>query len=456
MKPGHGGKAAVGALTVLLFAATAGWAVPNPAMMGVVDGVNGPSFAFTATSGHISTPEGNSVLFWGLADGASPVQYPSPTLIVAQGELVTVEVTNALPVPVSLVFPGHAVTATEVAVGTTQQGILTLEALPGGTVRYQFTATEPGTYLYHSGTRPDLQVEMGLVGAIIVRPSGFDQMMDMDRRAYATMDSMYDAEYLFLLTEMDPVIHRLVERGLIDQVDTTAFFPTYWFINGRAAPDTMFEPYVGWLPNQPYNSMPMMEPGQKLLMRVVNGGRDLHPFHQHGNHARIIAQDGRVLDTGDLVVAGDIDLSYEVFTFQAVPGQTMDGIFTWTGAGMGWDIYGHPTADPLTLQPNEDPADHGKPFPVLLPEKQDLTFGGFWSGSPFLGSMAALPPGEGGLNPASGFVYMWHSHTEKEMVNNDVFPGGMMTMLVIVPPGMLDAMAAPAVPMGINPFFGGQ
>ena len=116
------------------------------------------------------------------------------------------------------------------------------------------------------------------------------------------------------------------------------------------------------------------------------------------------------------------DLSYEVFTFQAVPGQTMDGIFTWTGAGMGWDIYGHAPGDPL--QPNEDPADHGKPFPVLLPEKQDLTFGGFWSGSPFLGAMAALPPGEGGLNPASGFVYMWHSHTEKEMVNNDVFPGG--------------------------------
>ena len=452
MKAVHGGKAAVGALTLLLLAATAGWAVPNPAMMGVVDGVNGPNFAFTATSGHLSTPEGNSVLFWGLADGASPVQYPSPTLIVTQGALVTVDVTNALTVPVSLVFPGHVVTATEVT-GPTQAGLLTLEAASGGTVRYQFTATEPGTYLYHSGTRPDLQVEMGLVGAIIVRPAGFDQMMDMDRRAYATMDSMYDEEYLFLLTEMDPLIHRLVERGLLDQVDTTAFFPTYWFINGRAAPDTMFEPYVGWLPNQPYNSMPMMEPGHKLLMRVVNGGRDLHPFHQHGNHARIVALDGRVLQT-PASTTDLLDLSYEVFTFQAVPGQTMDGIFTWTGAGMGWDIYGHAATDPL--QPWEDPADHGKPFPVLLPEKQDLTFGGFWSGSPFLGAQASLPPGEGGLNPASGFVYMWHSHTEKEMVNNDIFPGGMMTMLVIVPPGMLGAMAAPDVPMGVNPFFGGQ
>jgi hypothetical protein len=26
---------------------------------------------------------------------------------------------------------------------------------------------------------------------------------------------------------------------------------------------------------------------------------------------------------------------------------------------------------------------------------------------------------------------MWHSHSEREIVNNDIFPGGMMTMLVI-------------------------
>jgi len=29
---------------------------------------------------------------------------------------------------------------------------------------------------------------------------------------------------------------------------------------------------------------------------------------------------------------------------------------------------------------------------------------------------------------------MWHSHTERELVNNDIYPGGMLTMMVIVPP----------------------
>jgi hypothetical protein len=73
---------------------------------------------------------------------------------------------------------------------------------------------------------------------------------------------------------------------------------------------------------------------------------------------------------------------------------------------------------------------------VLLPGDQELTFGGMYSGSPFLGTLGSLPPGEGGLNPNAGFVFMWHSHTEKEMTNWDIFPGGMMTMLIIEPPGV--------------------
>ena len=29
---------------------------------------------------------------------------------------------------------------------------------------------------------------------------------------------------------------------------------------------------------------------------------------------------------------------------------------------------------------------------------------------------------------------MWHSHNEKEITTDDIFPGGMMTMLVIEAP----------------------
>jgi hypothetical protein len=58
-------------------------------------------------------------------------------------------------------------------------------------------------------------------------------------------------EYLFLISEIDPVIHRQVQLG--QPVDTTAYFAVYWLINGRAAPDTLADAFS--MPNQPYTSL---------------------------------------------------------------------------------------------------------------------------------------------------------------------------------------------------------
>ena len=427
-------------------------------------GESGPSFALTAKADRISTPEGGSFLFWGFAAGAARAQYPGPTLIVNQGDTVTVTVTNALPAAgqrVSLSFPGQSgVTAVCVPVDpsdpvdTCVQGPIALEAGFGQGVTYTFTASRPGTFLYNSASRPDLQIEMGLFGALIVRPG-------VPNQAYATPESAYDQEYLFLLSEMDSTIHDMVEQQGVAALDRSGKlanpFANYWFINGRNAPDTMAEPNLGRLPTQPYNSLPRTHPGDRVLMRVVGGGRDMHPFHHHGNHARVIAVDGFLKQSAP----GDaLDLSHEVFTVQSLPGQTVDAIFRWTGKDLGWDIYGsnpiegndpeYSAADPtlivyphtcgpavdaegLDLTTREYCADHKKTIPVTLPEQFSLAFGGFWPGGPFLGASALLPPGEGGLNPNAAYTYMWHSHTEKEITNYDVFPGGMMTMLLVEP-----------------------
>ncbi|MGA1870208.1 MAG: multicopper oxidase domain-containing protein [bacterium] len=441
---------AIGILTITLTALLL--LLPMPNAEAVIDGLTGNSFNLKAKADHISTPIGGSLLIWGYANGDDRAQYPGPTLILNQGETITVNLTNELDIDqdgddipdmnVSIVFPGQE---NVVACGGTS-GLLTREATFGGTVSYTFTATHAGTYLYHSGTSPEIQVEMGLLGAIIVRPSGFNPDAT---RAYNHPDAAYDHEYLFLLSEMDPRIHETVEfcgvAALKDTDFLSDYFPNYWFINGRNAPDTMLMAYVPWLPTQPYNCMPRMHPGERLLMRVIGAGRDLHPFHFHGNHARIIAKDGRLLESSPGLGA---DLSYELFTIQSIPGETVDAIFEWTGKGLGWDIYGHEGAEPGICEgyiPGDlatffDPVtkeycpDHGKPFPVSLPEELDLTFGRFYSGSPFLGTLGNLPPGEGGVNPTGGFVFMWHSHTEKEMTNYNIYPGGMMTMLIIEPP----------------------
>ena len=427
-------------MTVLLL-----WSVQVQA---VVDGVEATSFDLVARQDHISTPDGDSVLMWGYALGVNRMQYPGPTMIVNEGDTVTVTLTNALPAAhgqnVSIVFPGHVVTATGGVAGA-----LTQEAPPDGLtiVTYTFTATHPGTYLYRSGTRQDLQVEMGLVGAIIVRPAGATPPTETRnfsppfKLAYNHADTAFHYEYLYLITEVDIDIHRLVEFGRIDEVDTTTRRAVHWFVNGRAFPDILQPPGVPWFPTQPYNILPQTHPFEKVLIRVIQAGWELHPMHYHGQDFSVIAVDGRLLSTnpaGGPTGPGP-DLAWKASTINFTPGQTADLLWEWTGADLGWDIYGHAPGDPYeTGYEVEDPGndDHGKPFPVILAQRDDLAFGQFWSGSPFLGALGDLPPDHPGLNTGGGYLFPWHSHTEKELASNDVFPGGLLTFIILEHPSV--------------------
>ena len=406
----------------------------------VIPGISGPTFNLVAGSANIPTPDGDSVRIWAYGDGTNPVQYPGPTLIVTQGQTVRVNLTNNLTRRVSIVFPGQQ----RVTASGDVKGLLTWEANPnGGHASYSFVASQAGTYMYHSGTRPELEIEMGLVGAIIVRPASFNQ--NSNRTAYGHPDTAYDHEYLFMLSEMDPFIHDLVDVGLINDIDNTTWNPRFWFLNGRNAMDTLSDHNVPWLPNQPYGALARTHPGEKVLIRLIGAGRDMHAFHPHGNHSVLIARDGRMLSSGP---GAGPDLGLRDFTFTPTPGETMDMIFQWTGFKLGWDIYGDPTQDGFAHTcsdgngddfddvTHEYCPDHGKPLPVVLPALQDVTFGGQYSGSPFLGHFGELPPGEGGLNLNGGLFFMWHSHNEKELINFDIFPGGMMSFVIIEPLGV--------------------
>jgi len=287
---------------------------------------------------------------------------------------------------------------------------------------------------------------MGLVGAIIVRPTLGASY------AYNHADTFFDHEYLFLLTEMDPRIHQLVDFGRMSEVDTTTFFPVLWFINGRNLPDTLAPAQAPWLPNQPYNCFPRMHPGDRVLLRMIGAGRDLHPYHTHGNNHLVIAKDARLLTSTPANPNAAPDIAISHFTTAVAPGETVDAIWYWTGEKMGWEIFGTEPGFEHTCDGDTTPGctgaacfdsvtyeycpDHGKPFPVIFPNQLDLQNGMFWSGSPFLGTAGVLPPGEGGFNMNAGFFFMWHSHAEKELTSNNIFPGGMATMAVVEPPGV--------------------
>jgi FtsP/CotA-like multicopper oxidase with cupredoxin domain len=479
---------------------------------GAAPGIKGSSFNLTAQASFISQPDGAMIYSWGYGcadtssvtfvpampnNNCSTMQVPGPTLIVTENTQFTVTLANSLPAAAgntSILFPGLQLISTSGGAA----GLLTQEATATSPVTYTLKALSPGTRAYYSGTRGDLQIEMGLYGAVIVLPASppscparnfnAETATETDYRlstaAYDHPATCYDREYLFQFSEIDPRIHRQalaqagntcptgVTSGCMN-VATEPYRPTYYMINGRSMPDDMDTNYAAEYPHQPYNGNPHMHPGEQVLLRIVGTGRWQHPFHEHGNHVRILGRDGNLIlsQTDATKLAGPL-----LFTTTTTPGLAMDGIFYWTGRGLNWDVFGHdanhdpgcaPDANgyytaasgaPLTA-PNyyEWCQDHLKalekaPFgdvasggPATLPDSNILTNGAWYGGSPYLGPDATIravgvtgttPPSGKNVNPTTteaGFAFMWHSHNEREITTNDVFPGGMMMMMLVDP-----------------------
>ena len=80
-------------------------------------------------------------------------------------------------------------------------------------------------------------------------------------------------------------------------VATEPYVPAYFMVNGRSMPDLMDSNYAPEYPHQPYNGNPHMHPGELVLLRIIGQGRWQHPFHEHGNHVRVLARDGNLILT---------------------------------------------------------------------------------------------------------------------------------------------------------------
>ncbi len=515
------------AITRLLTPAITAVVLLASAAFGAAPGVQGKTFTIAASPSYITQPDGSMVYSWGYScDGggtampfppatgsacAGIMQIPGPTLIVNEGDVVTVTLNNKLPAPAgttSILFPGFTVSSTGGV-----PGLLTQEAAPSGSVTYSFpTLGKTGTHAYYSGTRGDVQIEMGLYGTIIVVPttvpsgcravSGTLPDGQQDYRlaaaAYNSPATCYDREYLFQFSEIDSKVHQQAEQQVAAiaacnasaiagttcpttlDIATEPYHPSYFMINGRSMPDDMDANYSPLYLHQPYNGNPHMHPGELVLLRIVGQGRWQHPFHEHGNHVRILGRDGNLIvstaDTGTKSeLAGPL-----LFTTTTTPGQAMDGIFYWTGKGLNWDVYGHQpnptladgspnlayatctpdangynTGDPTAPNYYEWCPDHTKPLevhpfgdvgsggPVTLPDSNILTNGAWYGGSPYLGADATTRAvGTTGTTPPSGtvanspsgeagFAFMWHSHNEREITTGNIFPGGMLMMMLV-------------------------
>ncbi|MCL4561973.1 MAG: multicopper oxidase domain-containing protein [Chloroflexi bacterium] len=399
---------------------------PSVGMVCTTAGSN-PTFTLATQSGYIILPDGNTMFMWGYSLGGQPFQHPGPVLCVNEGDTVTVILQNNLAEDVSIVFPGqegvlaNSAPAQPQFDGSGNLTSLTNVAPPGGSMTYSFVASHPGSFIYESGTHPEKQVRMGLFGALIVRPAMGPDFV------YNRADSQFDSneEFLVLLSEIDPYLNQAVEQGKIFNMNY--YHPRYWLINGRGFPDSIADNFTSWLPNQPYGALARIHPWDPNpflsdgvtpnpaykpypgAIHYLNVGTEDFPFHPHGNNGLVIGRDGQPLEGP----AGE-DLSFEKFDINIGPGQTWDVIFKW------YDAEGYNEAN--------------NPVPITIPDPANMTYGMFYSGSPYLGVMGPMPVGMSTLNQCGEFYIISHNHALYQITSWGVTMSGPITYLRIDPP----------------------
>jgi FtsP/CotA-like multicopper oxidase with cupredoxin domain len=373
-----------------------------------------PTFTLTAKAGYIQLPDANTMYMWGYARGTA-FQQPGPVLCVNQGDTVTVVLNNTLPEAVSIMFPGqegvlaNGVPAQPQGTGAALTSLTNVAAANTGSVTYSFVASNPGTYIYQSGTNPQKQVRMGLFGALVVRPTlGASHV-------YNRADSRFTPaeEFMVLLSEIDPYQHQAVEGG--GSFDLNDYHPRYWLINGRGFPDSISDNFTPFLPNQPYGALAAIHPYDAAAhpypgaIRYLNVGSEEFPFHPHGQNGLVIGRDGRALEspTGQ-------DLSFEKFAINIGPGQTWDVSFKW------YDAEGYNATT--------------NPVPVTIPQVNNQEFGMFYSGSPYLGVKGTLPPGAATLNVCGEYYIISHNHALFQITSWGVNLTGPITYVRVDPP----------------------
>lgn len=209
---------------------------------------------------------------------------PGAQIRVKQGDNVKIVLKNELPEPITIHWHGYPVP-------NNQDGVpgVTMDAIkPGETFTYEFTATVPGTYWYHSHQKSAEQVDKGLYGTLIVEPKNEEKV---DRDYTLVLDEWMsdpDAES-HMDMNMSGMDHSNMNNGNSSdnqQMDMSSMghdmmnMYDIFTINGKSG--SAVKPLK-------------VKKGEKVRLRLVNAGYMSHKLHLHGHEFKIVATDGQPL-----------------------------------------------------------------------------------------------------------------------------------------------------------------
>jgi manganese oxidase len=200
---------------------------------------------------------------------------PGPQLHAEVGDHIRIILHNELPEPTTIHSHGLFVPPEMDGVPVISQEAV----MPGESFTYEYTLRNSGSHMYHSHFMAEHQVPMGLLGAFIVTDPAADE----------------------------PAVDQDVAMILNDG-------PLGFTINGKGFPAT--EPIVA-------------KQGDKIRIRYMNEGLQIHPMHLHGIPQLVVAKDGWALP----------DPHYED-TVLIAPGERIDVIVDATELGV-WAFHCH-------------------------------------------------------------------------------------------------------------------
>ncbi|MBT3204718.1 MAG: tandem-95 repeat protein [Gammaproteobacteria bacterium] len=296
------------------------------------------SYTKTLTDGSPPIP------MWGYALGGATngvcdgdLSSPGPRIIIDDtNDGVDIVLTNTLPRATSLVIPGtvKAMAPTFFTpVGETLPRVHSFDAEAGpsdGTistsVSYSWNGLKPGSYMYHSGTHSQVQVQMGLYGALTDNFIAGQAYDDTDR----VTTTSYSEEIVLFYYEIDRAIHDSVALGnytMTDMKSTIDYHPKHFFI------DIATNYPGGGNGTANYNDLQAVgiTPGVNPLVRFYNAGLRTHIPTVFEADFDIIAEDGKlyphVLDQ---------------YSVELPPLKTKDAFLKVAGIN---DVYGQPAVN---------------------------------------------------------------------------------------------------------------